>query len=496
MISKIKNRLSKLFKTDISKSIFSGYALFFINNIIALFLTPYMLQYVSKEEYGLYILCVDFLAWVSFLEFGTSKVIESKAGHMIAQEKKHDMNVMFNSSFYFQLLVGILVAPIFYTAVKFGIKETGVPNMELIIILFAISAGGTAFVKIFRSYIIASRKIYLDNSIQLFINILNYTLVLLLTPILGGLGLAIINVVVVTLILIRSNFRLKQLFPFIKNTRSLFDKKVLMSLFNDGVFFSLASIATVLITKIDSFVIGRNIGLEVVGYYYITIKLFVLVQKLIQILYNNYRPFISIFFGKGEYENIKFFYKTSSIVLVAVASFAISSAMLINKYFVTFWVGEEFLLNNNFIVLFGMFILLDLCTLPSRIVLVSSLYKIRNISIARVVEGFTRLGIVLVFFQKIELDILPLSSVIVTFLFGTLFFHFQIKQYFKNYKLELNNIITYASLLLVTVCLTMYTLNSSAYFPLVLLVLSILFLSYAIFFQFNNFKKIKQLVSN
>ena len=74
-----------IFKSDLGKSISSGYLLFFINNIVALFLTPYMLQFISKEEYGLYILCVDFLAWVSFLEFGTNKVVESKAGHLIVE---------------------------------------------------------------------------------------------------------------------------------------------------------------------------------------------------------------------------------------------------------------------------------------------------------------------------------------------------------------------------------------------------------------------------
>ena len=103
-----------LLKSDLGKSISSGYALFLMNNVVALFLTPYMLQFISKEEYGFYVLCVDFLAWIGFLEFGTSKVLESKAGHLIARSETSKLRTSFNSAFYFQLVIAVLIIPAYY----------------------------------------------------------------------------------------------------------------------------------------------------------------------------------------------------------------------------------------------------------------------------------------------------------------------------------------------------------------------------------------------
>ena len=117
-------------KRDLLKSISSSYVLFFLNTVVAIFLTPYILGYVSKDEYGIYILCVDFLAWFNVLQFGTNKVIESKAAHQIATKRFKDLNVSFNSSFFFQLLVGLLIIPLFYFIIKENISSNSLPNIK------------------------------------------------------------------------------------------------------------------------------------------------------------------------------------------------------------------------------------------------------------------------------------------------------------------------------------------------------------------------------
>jgi O-antigen/teichoic acid export membrane protein len=491
MVNMVREQFLKLLKSDLQKSIFSGYALFFLNNVVALFLTPYMLKFVTKEEYGLYILCVDFLAWVGFLEFGTSKVVESKTGHLIAKDDTLGINKMFNSSFFFQLTIGLLIIPIFYISVKLGIGNNKIQHLNLIILIFSISAGLSVLKNLFSALIIASRKVYLDNSIQFFINILNYVLVLALTPFIGGLGLALISLFIVVLILIRSRYRIKKLYPFLSNSFRYFDKYELNSIFSNGLYFSLGSIATVLISKIDSFVLGKYIGLESVTSYYITIKLFILTQKLIQILYNNYRPYLSIFFGNENFEGLRMFYNTTSWFLYGITTLFIGIAMYINQYFVIFWVGEDYLMNSQFSILFGLYIMLDLFTLPSRIVLTSSLFKIRNQSFARFFEGILRILLIYLMFSNLKEDIMPLASVISVLIFGNIFFYYQIKLYFKE-KLD-KQPSNFVYIALVNFGLVMFSLyiNMNSFIPLVLLLVAIAILTYCFRYEFKNLRLLK-----
>lgn|GEM_PF-3278296 len=484
----------KYFGSDLRKSIFSGYALFLLNNVVALFLTPYMLDYVTKEEYGLYIICVDFLAWVSFLEFGTSKVIESKAGHLLATNSQEEINVIFNSSFFFQIIIGILIVPLFYYSVKLGLGESEFANRNTIILLFSFSAGLSVFKTLFSSLIIASRKVHLDNSIQFFINIINYSLILLLTPFIGVIGLAAISLFISILILLRSNHRLRRLFPFVVISRESFNLKELESLFSQGVFFSLGSIATILVSRIDNFVIGKYIGLETVASYYVSIKLFMLVQKLIQILYNNYRPYISFLYGKKDFDGIGLFCNTSSWFIYGFSMVLIALTMIFNVFFVTVWVGKEFLLGQRFIMLFGTFILFDLFTLPSRSVLISSLFKIKIHSFSRFLEGGSRILILLLFFETMCIISIPLSSVISTFIFGNIFFHIQLKSYFSSTVVVVKSIFLMIPVLIITILLSLLFIDLEFIFPFLLLIMGCLVLIRSYFHEKSNLITLKNVL--
>jgi O-antigen/teichoic acid export membrane protein len=426
-------------------------------------------------------------------EFGTSKVIESKAGHLLASDDKQGLNRIFNSSFFFQLVVGILVIPLFFLAVYFGLRENSIRNQNFIILLFSFSAGLSVFKSLFSSVIIASRKIYLDNSIQILINLINYSLVLLLTPMLGGVGLAIITLSVSLMVLVRSKRRVHLLFPFLGISKNNFDYRELKSLLSNGIYFSLGSVATILITKIDSFILGKYVGLEVVASYFISIKLFILVQKMVQILYNNYRPYISFFYGKSDFDSIKLFYTTTSWFLYGISITLIAMAMMFNSYFVTLWVGKEYLLQQKFIILFGIFILLDLFTLPSRVVLVSTLYDIKHQSFSRIAEGCSRLLIISLLLNSISFLSLPLSSVISIFVFGNVFFHFQLSRFFKTNNVIIKNIFFYIVILILFITSLFIIFNLETYLSYFLLLVGIVVLVISYMFERLNYIHLKQL---
>ena len=92
-----------------------------------------------------------------------------------------------------------------------------ISEANILILLFSISAGISVFRSLYSAVIIATKKIYIDNYIQIGLNIFNFLLVILLMPTLKLLGLAYINLLIVVLILIRSHFRLKTFAPISKS---------------------------------------------------------------------------------------------------------------------------------------------------------------------------------------------------------------------------------------------------------------------------------------
>ncbi len=487
-------RLSKIFKTDLGKSISSGYLLFFLNNIVALFLTPYMLRYISKEEYGLYIMCVDFLAWIGFLEFGTSKVLESKAGHLIAQNDFKALNTSFNTSLFFQIIISVIIFPLFFSLIYWGVDKPRVPHLDLIITIFSITASLTVFRNLFSSLIIASKKIHLDNRIQIITNVLNYVLILFLAPYIGVVGLASITLFTLVIMLIRSNFRVKQLFPQIKISRKAFNKKELKRIFGLGLYFSLGSIATVLLLKIDSFVIGREFGLATVASFYITIKLYSLIQKVFQMFLNNFRPHISQMYGKNEFENIRTFYNIIAPVIICFGVLGISLVMIINPYFVHLWVGDSLFISDNFNMVYGVWLILELYTLLVRIILVPSLYAVRAISIVKFLEAAFRVGALALIVDKFGILALPISSLIGSLLLGCLFFYFCLNRYFSDHKVK--GISSTTIIILLGISLSLFVLiylNKSIYFKYSVLIFSIVFGIYFWIKQKNNLKSVFKL---
>ena len=429
----------KFFKTDIGKAISSGYFLFFLNNVVALFLTPYILKYVSKEEYGLYVLCIDFLSWMMFLEFGSSKVMESKAAHLLAVNDEAGLVKSFNSALFFQLFIALIIIPIFYFLVSTGLNNHKIPNLQPIIIIFSFSAALSAIRGNFSAMLIASRKIHIDNKIQVFINVLNYALIILLVPFIGLWGLAAITLLVAILILIRSYKRVFQMFPYLKINRKSFNKAELMTILSQGIYFSIASIATMLITKFDSFFLGKTFGLETVAKFYISIKLFSIAEKLFSTLINNIRPYISNFYGRKNITNIYKFYNLSVPVLLALSFIIFSVLIIIDEIFIKLWVGNSFFIGKTFITLFALYSILNLLALPARIVLTSTFYNLRLHSILRVVEGVLRLSIILLFIKNANIIILPLSSIISSFLLGFIGLHIILISFFKLHNIKPDN---------------------------------------------------------
>ncbi len=411
--------MSKIFKSDLLKSIGSGYLLFLLTNLIALFLTPFILRYVNKDEYGFYILCVELFAWLGFVNLGTAKVLGPSVARELAHENETEIVYFFNSSFWFQLAVSLLTIPLYYAIVIFsGAEKSNIPGYETLILLFAFAVFIQNMSGQFSEMIIATRKIHLDNRIQILTLLLRLVFILILVPIIGIKAVFYIYFAISLIDFSRKYRRVRTLYPTLNIQWRFFSKSHFKDLLSNGVFFTLASLTTILVTKFDQFFLGREISLALVANYYVSIKLVLIAEKLIGVFFNNFRPHISRMYGQKEHKKLEQLYLELSALVLGLSVFFVLILTLVNKTFVSYWVGEEMFIGDEFNKFIVLFYALNVITLPSRIILVSTLSFIRHLTIAGFFQGVLRISILFVGFSTMGIKVLPISNIAALFLFG------------------------------------------------------------------------------
>lgn len=389
--------------------------------------------------------------------------------------------------------MALIIIPLFYFFADYSTNNDILQlNKSVIFILFAVASGIQVLKQQLSEMLIAAKQMYVDNILNLIFTIFRFILILLLIPHFGILTIFSVYLLIAILNFIIAYIRVKKVYPFLKIKLSLFDIETFKKLLSNGLYFSLGSIATILILKFDNFFLSKELSLEFVSKLYISIRLVIIGQKIIEILFNNFRPYIASFHGKKEYDKITIFFNIGSKLNFIMSILGFSLILLMNKYFVYWWVGKDFYLGDNIVILYVIFYLTYTLSQPIRIIMVSTLTKIKNISIVRFIEGFIRVIIIYIFYDRFGIKILPISSFVLTAMFQYIYLTYLVSKENKwNYKKEIfQNVI----FLLLPISITLLTFVLNADIVIWIFVLSALLISLAIFY--NQRHILSKLINN
>ena len=85
--------------------------------LVSLALIPFVLQYLSGPEYGIFAIATDLLGWLSVANLGITAVFNSKGAQLIGKQDLEELNIVASTTFFAQLgsslsilLIGIILA--------------------------------------------------------------------------------------------------------------------------------------------------------------------------------------------------------------------------------------------------------------------------------------------------------------------------------------------------------------------------------------------------
>src|SRR5437867_5608855 len=91
------------------KGLATGYVATFATILVGLWLTPFTLGYLDREEYAIFALASDLLMWLGLLDIGITSGLNVQAAQLSGKEHSERLNRLASTAFFTQNLIVLVV---------------------------------------------------------------------------------------------------------------------------------------------------------------------------------------------------------------------------------------------------------------------------------------------------------------------------------------------------------------------------------------------------
>jgi O-antigen/teichoic acid export membrane protein len=434
-----------------------------IINIVGLILTPFILNYLTKEEFALFYIAGDLLMWLGLAQLGVSSSYNSRAAQLFGQKNEEDLKYLTSSAWGLQiassiviLLAGIVLS--FFVNSFFDVKNEGHQTQTFFLILVVASAA-QVMSQVFSALLISAKLINIDNRIRI-VSVLPKILFTVLFLIAGWklVGLALANLIASITPIVISIYYVKKKFPQIPIKLRYWTKKHTGELLMNGIWFTIGGVAGILISGLDRIVIAKVVSLEIVASFLITQKLYFLADKVLGQIFNVTRPFMGQLYGSGSYQRLYILYKFFKRLSIFVAVLSASLILVINETFVKIWVGEPLYAGQSVSFFIALNFIVQFVLLPNRVILATTLHRLSWQNSLRVVEGILNLAISIVLGKIYGIPGVVLGSILSSLIISNVVFNIFCDELFRNRGLKTGSKL-YLNYLMVALIIPIYLIT-------------------------------------
>ncbi|MDF1544724.1 MAG: oligosaccharide flippase family protein [bacterium] len=329
------------------KNIFTIYIGMIIGIIITFFLTPYLVNQLGKEQYGVWQLAFSILAYMGLADVGMKQSIVRYISKHYATRDWHQLNQVFSSSVR---VYGIIASVIFVAAmaIAFGVIQHFQLPEELVNVarytfLFLGLDQVLTYLFIPFTALGAFHRFDITNAFRVGRQIVQTVLIVLLLEM--GYGLIEMAAMVVGLNLISQlgmNYLRTRMFSEMKFSRKLIDSGMTKLLLHYGVFSFLIVITWIVIFQTDNIVIGWFVSVEAVAMYSVAAALVAQVRSAIGVLATPLVPTISHLEAGQQFELIRALYRKSTRYLYYISGFLTIIILYFGGPFILLWLDASF----------------------------------------------------------------------------------------------------------------------------------------------------------
>ena len=356
------NQMSR--KKIILKNVSLGLLYKILNMGIVYTSIPLLLNYLEKEQYGLWVTIFSIINIVFFVDIGIGNGLKTKLTEAISL-KNYDLAKKYISTAYvliFVIAFLLLILGVFLiysinlkNLLNTSISELELKNVSLVTLLMVVSCFVLNLYKTFYYAIQQSSKVELSLLFyQLFVLtfivfVLNYfPRSLLVVALIYGITNFIIGVVF-TIAFFRKN---QQITPSLQ----FFSKEKIKSLMTLSLDFFFIQLCMIIIFTTDNIIISNLLGPNEVTNYDVVYKLFNVLIVLTIIVQDPFWPLYSDAYIKKDFEWIKHTLIRLNKLFIPFV-FLVGILVFFAKQIIIIWIPKDLSISNKLLLFMGLFVI-------------------------------------------------------------------------------------------------------------------------------------------
>lgn len=347
-------------KHPFKNAIYSGIG-FIVPILIALFTTPYIIHELGIELYGIYVICISIIGFMSFFDLGFGNGIVKFVSQYEAKGDFGRVNKVINTTLVMNIFTGFLGAIfIFFFAEYLAVHlfKIKIENQYIAGLAFKITATGFLIVLlngIFSNIPRALQRYDIVIKIQTSIWIAST----LATVIILYIGFSLKEVLLSWVI-----FQFLALIAYYYASKPLlslkidfnFSIEVFKEIFGFSIFTAMNNITGNIVFRADKIIIGAILGASFVTYYQIPFMIVHIANGFISSLMQFLFPMVSSIHSLDNREKLKNIYKKSIRYITSLTITITAGLILVGNNFIYLWMGQDFAERSAFIMPFISFV--------------------------------------------------------------------------------------------------------------------------------------------
>lgn len=329
-----------------------NYVVIFLNTVVGLLYTPYMLRMMGQSEYGLYSLVASVIAYLTVLDLGFGNAIVRYTAKFRAEKKTEEQYEMFGMFFLLYLVIGIIAFGIglglyFNVDTLFGNTMTAVElgRARIMMLLLVANLAFTFPMSIWGSIIQAYEDFVFQKSLNIIRIILNTAVMICLLHF-GYKAVAMVVVqtifnvltLVVNFIYCRRKLNIHIYFRF-KHFHWDFLKEV--AIYSFWIFLN--AIMDRVYWSTGQFVLGAMVGTAAVAVFAIAIQLEGMYMQFSTAISSVFLPKVTamVATNRSRKEISDLFIRTGRIQYIVLA-YILSGFIIFGRQFIELWAGAGY----------------------------------------------------------------------------------------------------------------------------------------------------------
>lgn len=327
-----------------------NYVIIFLNAIVGLLYTPYMLRMMGQSEYGLYSLVASVISYLTILDLGMGNAIIRYTAKFRAEGKQEEQYEMFGMFFLLYLLIGlvaVIIGMVLYFNVNamFGSTMTDVElsRARIMMLILVFNLAFTFPMSIFGAIMTAYERFVFPRIINIVRIVLNtVVMIVLLHYGYRAVAMVIIQTVFNVMTLIINYFYCKRYIRI-----KMYFRKIKWSFLKEVAVYSFWILLNIIMDKVywstGQFVLGAISGTIAVSVFAVAIQLESMYMQFSTAISSVFLPRVTAMVTKDSSNETlsELFIRTGRIQYI-VMCLLFCGFIVFGKPFVHLWAGIEY----------------------------------------------------------------------------------------------------------------------------------------------------------